>query len=150
MRGRQRAGEGGWAGEEEASCHSSPSAGSQGAGLSELGEGQTHGQLLPPPRHDQGAQLNYPRNMKLQRFISAVLGGDREAEGKDRQAEAQWERHCSRKQPHKLRKKHTPPPPKPQSARRKREGGFPAYQIGLTGSNIEQTPQCGPISTKMG
>lgn len=60
-----------WAGEEEAPCHSPLVAGSWWAGLSELREGQTTGQPLPPPQHDQGAQLNYPRSMKLQRFISS-------------------------------------------------------------------------------
>jgi hypothetical protein len=74
-RGSRGAGESSWAGEEEAPCHSPLAAGSWWAGLSEMGEGQTNGQPLPPPQHDQGAQLNYPRNVKLQRSISAVPGG---------------------------------------------------------------------------
>lgn len=55
--GGDRAGEGGWAEEEEAPCHSSHSEGSQGAGLSELGEGQTNGRQPPPPDRHQG-ELN--------------------------------------------------------------------------------------------
>lgn len=70
---------------------------------------------------------------------------------KDRQAEAQQKRHCNRKAAPQASKDVPPPlpkPPPPSVWGRKREGGLPAYQTGLAGSNIEQNPQQGPSSDK--
>lgn len=92
------------------------------------GEGQTHGQRLPPPHHDQGAQLNYPRNMKLQRFISAVLGGGKKSGDRGCRRKTDRQRPSGKgivigKQHHRLQKTLPLHPQAPSPGLGKEKGG---------------------------